>query len=70
MADEIIQATTLPCCACAGKVSFTDPDTTQDVSFLHTMPYCVRFEETNTADDLVQYLKDCIDFQTDAERKL
>lgn len=63
-----VKVHTLPCCACAGKVSFADPETTENSTFFHTMPYCVRFEATNTGADLVQYLKDCVDYQTEIER--
>lgn len=54
-----VETITLPCCACAGKVSFATPETTAHPTFFHTMPFCARFEETNTADDLATYVRDC-----------
>jgi hypothetical protein len=27
----------------------------------HTMPYCARFDETNTSQGIVKYLRDCGD---------
>lgn len=54
-----VETITLPCCACAGKVSFATPETTDSPTFFHTMPMCKRFDDTNTADDVVQYLRDC-----------
>ena len=56
-----VETITLPCCACAGKVSFATPETTENPTFFHTMPYCSRFDSTNTAMDVVQYMRDCND---------
>jgi hypothetical protein len=54
-----VETITLPCCACDGKVSFATPETTTNPTFFHTIPYCKRFDDTNTTDDVVQYLRDC-----------
>jgi len=64
-----VETIQVPCCACPGVVSFATPEATPNPTFFHTLPYCQRFDATNSAADLVQYLKDCIDFQTDIERK-
>jgi len=50
----------VPCCACPGEVTFVVPKTDLDrPTMFHTVPYCARFNETNTADGIVQYLRDC-----------
>ncbi len=48
---------TLPCVGCTGKVTFSVE--TERPTFFHTMPYCKRFDATNTADDLIVYMRDC-----------
>jgi hypothetical protein len=51
---------TVPCCACTGRVTFAMPESDDDrTAFFHTMPYCARFDQTNTPDAVVQYLRDC-----------
>jgi hypothetical protein len=53
---------TLPCCACSGEVTFVIPEKDDDrPTFLHTLPPCARFHATNTADAIIQYMKDCGD---------
>lgn len=54
-----VETIQLPCCACTGKVSFGTPETTTHPTFFHTMPYCKRFDATNTQDELVNYIRDC-----------
>lgn len=54
--------TTLPCCDCSGTVSFVHPDNSKSggqPTFFHTMPYCKRFDDTNTTDAIIQYMRDC-----------
>lgn len=55
--------TTIRCCACRGYVTFQSPtDEPGDrPTFFHTIPYCKRFDETNTADGIIQYMRDCVD---------
>jgi len=51
---------TVRCCACSGVVSFVVPKSDSDYpTMYHTMPYCGRFDSTNTADAIVTYLRDC-----------
>lgn len=55
------EAVTLRCCACSGKVTFEAPkaDAASRPTFFHTMPYCERFDRTNTTEELLQYIRDC-----------
>lgn len=48
MADEY-DSVPFPCCACDGTVIFTDQG--EHPTFFHTMPYCERFNATNTTED-------------------
>lgn len=60
MSAETHEGVTVPCCGCSGKVTFVVPKANSDhPTLLHTMPYCKRFEETNTGDDIVKYVQDC-----------
>jgi hypothetical protein len=55
--DVKVEGITVPCAGCSGKVTFAT--NTENPTLLHTMPYCERFESANTADDVIQYMKDC-----------
>ena len=61
----IEKSVTVRCCACAGQVTFEEPGEEADSrpTFLHTMPYCSRFDQTNTVDDIIKYMRDCVDAQ-------
>jgi hypothetical protein len=54
---------TVRCCACTGTVTFQAPrsDPEDRPTFFHTIPACKRFDETNTVEGVVQYLRDCGD---------
>jgi len=52
---------TVRCCGCSGEVTFVAPKADDRPTMFHTMPYCARFDETNTPDGIVQYLRDCND---------
>jgi hypothetical protein len=53
---------TVHCCGCTGEVTFVVPKTDSDrPTMLHTVPCCARFNETNTSDDIVRYLRACGD---------
>jgi len=59
--DELVRKqVTLRCCACAGQVTFVIPERDDDrPTFFHTMPYCARFDDVKTPDDVVSYFRDC-----------
>jgi hypothetical protein len=60
MKKQVVNGITLPCCACKGTVTFQVPESDQDhPTFFHTMPPCERFDQTNTTDDIVKYMRDC-----------
>jgi len=53
---------TIRCCGCSGEVTFVVPKTDDDYpTMMHTVPMCGRFDETNTAEGIVQYMRDCSD---------
>ena len=60
---ELPDQVTLRCCGCHGEVTFVVPkkDGSDRPTMFHTMPYCARFDETNTAAAVVQYFRDCGD---------
>lgn len=47
------------CCDCSGEVTFVEPRPQDQPVFYHTLPYCKRFERTETADQLADYVRDC-----------
>jgi hypothetical protein len=49
------------CCGCAGEVTFISPTDNARPTFFHTIPACKRFDETNTAMGIVEYMRDCLD---------
>lgn len=53
------EALSVPCCACVGRVTFALPTKDERISFFHTKPLCYRFDATNTADAVADYLRDC-----------
>lgn len=53
----------IPCCGCTGTVIFVEPEPDGQPTFFHTMPYCARFDQTNTVDDIIKYMRDCVDAQ-------
>jgi hypothetical protein len=57
----VVEVVELACCACGGKVSFATPETSERPLFFHTMPLCARFESTNTGDQVVAYMRECVD---------
>ena len=54
-----VECVELPCCACNGRVSFATPETTKNPTLFHTIPYCERFETTDTAMQVVEYMREC-----------
>ena len=52
---------TVRCCGCKGDVTFQRPtdDLEDHPTLYHTIPYCKRFEDVNTLDDLADYVRDC-----------
>ena len=60
MNEDLPDKLTVRCCGCAGKVTFVVPKADADrPTMFHTIPYCARFDETNTAAGIVDYLRDC-----------
>jgi len=59
---KLPESITVRCCGCSGEVTFVIPKTDSDrPTMFHTMPYCARFDETNTSQGIVKYLRDCGD---------
>lgn len=51
-------AVSIKCCGCPGTVMFSR-DTSKSPTFFHTLPYCKRFYDTETIDELLEYMQDC-----------
>jgi len=49
------------CSDCSGEVIFVIPSETgtDRPTLFHTMPYCQRFDDTNTVKQIIQYYRDC-----------
>jgi hypothetical protein len=60
MKKPLPENVTIRCCACKGMVTFKAPRENDRPTFFHTMPYCERFDQTNTADAVIQYFRDCV----------
>lgn len=62
MAADDVDGISLPCCACGGEASFFIPppgSERQRVLLAHSLPSCRRFEEAESPDAILKYLRDC-----------
>lgn len=57
--EKVSESLTLPCCGCDGTATFTPEG--EHPTFFHSMPFCERFNSTNTADQLSIYMRECGD---------
>lgn len=58
---KIKNSITFTCSGCDGKATFT-PDGERP-TFMHTFPFCERFNEVCTVEELTAYMRECAEKQ-------
>lgn len=54
---KVRDAFTLPCSGCSGSATFTPHG--EHPTFVHTMPFCERFDRVKTIAELAEYMHEC-----------